>query len=106
MTAALLALIVITVATIRITRIVTIDKISEPARKWIIARNGHQGWWTYLAHCPWCMGVWFAAPAAAIAWWPGHLHNHVALPDYLGVPALWLTIAYVVGWQITQGEEH
>lgn len=56
-------------AVARVTRILTIDKIMEPARMWVLQRNGREGMYTYGVHCPWCMSIWFGALAGALLWW-------------------------------------
>ena len=106
MTAALITLALITLATARVTRIIVNDKIAEPLRTAILNRNGHDGWWTYLAHCPWCMGWWIAAASAALAWWPGGLDHTLHTPWWVGYPATWAAIAYTTGWLLTKGEAH
>lgn len=104
MTAALITLALLTLATTRITRAIVNDKIADPIRTWVVRRNGENGWWTYLFHCPWCMGWWLAAPAAALATWPGNLHTALNLPAWLTFLATWAAISYATGWILTRGE--
>lgn len=59
-------------ATARLTRLITTDKISEPARQWLITRLGATSKIVYLAHCPWCMSIWVAALTTPAYW---HLAN-------------------------------
>lgn len=105
MTAALITLALLTLATTRATRIITRDKIAEPLRTWVVRRNGPTGWWSFLTHCPWCVGWWAAAPAAAIATWPGTLGTTLPLPAWLTFLTTWAAVALVVGWALTEGAD-
>ena len=53
----LLQLIITALATYRLTRLVTADKITEPIRDWITARHD---WFGYLVTCDWCLSIWVA----------------------------------------------
>lgn len=58
-------------ATARITRLITFDRFPfGPVRDWALTRYGEHGWLPDLLHCPWCTGVWVAAPAtvSAVLW--------------------------------------
>lgn len=58
-------------ATARVTRLITRDDFPfRRVRDWSLTRYGEHGWLTQLLECPWCTGVWVAAPAAvsAAAW--------------------------------------
>lgn len=48
----------------RLDILIVIDKAGRPAR-WLLAKLGP--WGSYLAGCPWCVGVWSSA-AVATAW--------------------------------------
>jgi len=77
------AFLLVTLATARVTRLVVVDQISAPTRRWIAIRFGEKGWLAYLFHCPFCMSVWlsFIGSAAwimlaSMTWWlwlPGAL---------------------------------
>lgn len=54
----LLALLVITLAVMRVTRLIVWDKITLPLRQKIMAANGDNGMITYLIHCIYCTGFW------------------------------------------------
>lgn len=64
-------------AAARVTRLITTDDFPfRPVRDWALTRFGEHGWLTRLLECPWCTGVWVAAPTAASAvlwgrrpWW-------------------------------------
>lgn len=53
-------------ATYRLVRLVTADKITEPIRAFAERRR----WSGYLAQCDWCLSIWVApGPAAAVVLW-------------------------------------
>jgi hypothetical protein len=60
-------------AVARLTRLVTKDTITAPARDWIEARakkaGGRKLWGKVddLVNCPWCVSVWVSAPVALAA---------------------------------------
>lgn len=41
----------------RVSRLLAIDFITEPYRRWMEARHPKLG---YLAECPWCTSIWVA----------------------------------------------
>lgn len=51
------AIILAILATYRLTRLVTTDRILDAPREWIVARYDRLG---YLATCDWCSSVWLA----------------------------------------------
>jgi hypothetical protein len=54
-------------ATYRLTRLVTADKITERVRIWVIGRSD---WLGYLVTCDWCLSIWVAPlPATAVLVW-------------------------------------
>jgi hypothetical protein len=53
-------------ATYRVTRLVTADKITEALRQRVTSK-----WLGYLVQCDWCLSIWLApAPALAVVLWP------------------------------------
>lgn len=50
-------LVLASLATYRLTRLVTADKITEPIREWVTARSD---WFGYLVTCDWCLSIWFS----------------------------------------------
>ena len=82
-----LLIIVAALATYRLTRLVTADKITEPIRTWVMDRSQ---WAGYLVSCDWCLSIWIAPPVAlcAILWGD----NRLVL-----VVILWLALSAVVG---------
>jgi len=78
-----LVLILAVLATYRLTRLVTADKISANFRSWVDSRWERIG---YLVECDWCLSIWFAPlPATAVVLWPD---NRVVL---IGLTALSLS---------------
>ncbi|MBB3040162.1 DUF1360 domain-containing protein [Hoyosella altamirensis] len=77
----LFLLAIYTLAVLRVTRLITRDKITQPLRRWVADRfddpdRPESSMTTYLFHCPACMSIWIAfalAPAAialsGLTWW-------------------------------------
>ncbi len=71
----------VALATYRLTRLVTTDTLTAPAREWVQARYDRLG---YLVGCDWCSSMWLA---------PGPVLLGVLAPDsawtlvLLGIPA-------------------
>jgi len=62
-----LLFVVAALATYRVTRLVTADKITEPLRVFAQRRQ----WTGYLAQCDWCLSIWVApGPALCVVLWP------------------------------------
>ena len=60
----------------RITRVLTVDRITYPIRARIVVRLGPDHPLAYFVTCPWCIGLWVAAGVGAAAyfwsdtrWW-------------------------------------
>ncbi len=102
----LIATIITALATIRITRLITTDKIGEPLRTWVTQRNGETGWFTFLMHCPWCTGYWVALPATGTLWAFTDAAALTGLPTVIGFIAAWSALAYITGYTLTNLEDH
>lgn len=61
-------LIIAALATYRITRLITTDRLTEAPRHWIIRRLPAESLVSYLLVCNWCSSV-YAGAAVAGAWW-------------------------------------
>jgi hypothetical protein len=51
----------------RLSQLIALDEICEPIRTYLAKRaneNKLYNWIATLVHCPHCMGIWFAIPAA------------------------------------------
>jgi hypothetical protein len=72
----------VALATYRLTRLVTTDTLSAPAREWVQARYDRLG---YLVGCDWCSSMWLA---------PGPVLLGVLAPNsewtliVLGIPSI------------------
>lgn len=55
-------------ATARITRLITTDRITEAPRNALVRRLDPEGLLAYLIVCDWCASV-YAGAAVAGAWW-------------------------------------
>lgn len=60
----------------RVSRLATVDKITEPLRAWVLDKRGRESSVTYLAYCPVCFSIWVAfasAPYVIVlnswSWW-------------------------------------
>lgn len=77
-------------ATARITRLVTTDRITQAPRQWALRRLASDSLAAYLIVCDWCVSVYVGAGvAAAYVWAPGWA--------WLQVVALGLAFSYVAG---------
>lgn len=97
---ALLWGVLVTLALSRLTRILTIDKISEPFRLWIAERRPEGSQLTYLLFCPWCLSVWLAAPAWTALYLAtpfGDATAATGLPWWVTIPTLTLLTSYITG---------
>lgn len=74
-------------ATYRLTRLVTADRIMDWFRAAVEARSG---WFGYLVTCDWCLSIWLAPWVAAVTvLWSD---NRLVL-----VVLLWLALSAVTG---------
>jgi hypothetical protein len=109
-------LLLVALASARLTRLTTRDTVTEPARKWVLLRLTFTAaqrravaehrqlpppprpriararlWLVELLGCPWCVGVWWCFAVATAAWfWNDH-------PGFL-IPAMALGASYLVGF--------
>lgn len=69
----MLLLILGALATARITRLITTDRITEGPRNWVIRKLDPNSLTAYLIVCDWCSSVYVgagvAAAGAALGWW-------------------------------------
>jgi len=54
-----LELVIVGLATYRLTRLVTADRIMDWLRAWVESRSA---WAGYLVTCDWCLSIWLAPP--------------------------------------------
>lgn len=81
-------------ATARITRLVTTDRITQAPRSWIIKRLNPEGLLAYLIVCDWCASVYVGAGVAALLW---------VGPAWIVWPLYALAFSYVAGY-LARGE--
>jgi hypothetical protein len=55
-------LIILTLFVYRVTRLITIDEIFEPVRKFVWDKTKSGSHLAYLVTCPWCISLWAALP--------------------------------------------
>lgn len=73
-------------ATARAIRLISRDDFPfRRVRDWALTRYGPDGWLTRLLECPWCTGVWVAAPATVSAALWGHTRWWRLLAAWLGL---------------------
>jgi hypothetical protein len=70
----LITLLIAALATARLTRLVTTDRITQAPRHWVLMRIDPEGLGAYLVTCDWCVSVYVgagvaAATATAGEWW-------------------------------------
>lgn len=82
-------------ATVRVTRLVTHDAISDPVRLWITDRFGANSKIAYFVHCPWCVSMYVGAVAGYSAW------SWADTPGYQ-VATLALSASYVAGYLVSR----
>ena len=99
---ALITFLVLLFATIRFTRLIVTDKLSEPFRQFLVDKLGTSSWVTYLFFCPWCVGFWVSLASSAIAWYVGGLQPFVSLPAWFAIPAIALGMSYITGWVLSR----
>lgn len=87
-----LAVVLVCLATYRVTRLLTADAFPPiaKARLWIARRWGDMSWQAYLSECPWCVSVYVGGLVT--------LGTLFARDDGLVLPALvWPTASAVAG---------
>lgn len=66
-----LLLLVLSLATARLVRLVVADEIMKPVRVAAARRWGPAGRIPYLLHCPWCSGMWLSTALCVFSWITG-----------------------------------
>lgn len=85
----LITLLTAALATARLTRLVTTDRITRAPRDWVLMRIDPEGLPAYLVTCDWCVSVYTGAGVAAcVAWGPAWA------PWVLAA----LAFSYTAGW--------
>lgn len=101
MPSVLTVLLLTTLAVARISRLITTDKISEPARLRVAKRRPEGSQLTYLLWCPHCMSVWISAALTPAAWLLTDAPDHLGITSWFGLPAAALAVAYLASIIVT-----
>lgn len=90
-----ITLILAGLATARITRLITTDRITAAPRRWVLNRLDEQGLMAYLIVCNWCASVYVgAAMTAAVVWaW-----------NWAQYPAMALAFSHLAGYLAARTE--
>jgi hypothetical protein len=87
----IIAIALCALATARVTRLITQDRITEAPRNWVLRRLPETSLFAYLIVCDWCVSVYAGAGVAAIGagvhWWSWTM----------AVPAA-LAFSYIAGY--------
>ena len=98
-----ISLLLITLAVARGSKLISSDFIGQPLRKAVVARNGEQGWFTFLVHCPWCISMWLSFAAAPFFWWfAGYGWSDAR--DYLMIMAIALAMSFIASTPVAGSE--
>lgn len=68
---------------LRLTRLITKDRIMSPLRSEVIRRYGPESMAADLIGCPWCMSFWIALPVYALASMLTGIHAGIIFPAAL-----------------------
>lgn len=91
----LITLLIGALATARLTRLVTTDRITAGPRSAILRRLPDGSLWAYLLVCDWCLSMYLGAGVAAALWaW-----------DWSVWPLAALAFSYMAGWLASKEEE-
>lgn len=94
-------------ATVRGTRLLTQDTITDPLRVAAMRRSGHDGWLYLWITCPWCVGLWLAFAVTLTVWAGERLlldDPLMIVPGWLWVPGLALTNNYLAARALTSDD--
>lgn len=92
------ALIVLVLATARLTRIVSIDDITVPLRMWLGKRFGNTSPIYEMAICFWCSGWWIAAATTAYTMAVLTFLHQVPAAAWWAYPIVFPAVAYSASW--------
>jgi len=83
-------------ATGRLTRLVTRDRITHAPRRRLLLKLDPEGLAAYLVVCDWCVSVYVGAGVALLLW---------AGPAWAVWPLYALAFSYVAGWLASKEDE-
>lgn len=105
-----LTIVILALATFRLTRVVVVDEIGEPVRAYLLSRQKvesrtdinaivletrvvrrdrrYLSWWAYrVTACPWCASVWIGGAVVALQHYQGEWFVYVAIAFALSAVA-------------------
>ena len=94
----LLAFVVLVLAVARVTRVIVLDDVAIPLRRWVITKFGEDSAAGKLVTCYWCAGFWASTLACL------YMHILVAAAGWLPWPTVALlpittfAVAYGASW--------
>lgn len=104
---ALFVIVTAILAASRLTRLVTVDKLLQPFRDWIIVRfspdpdlelvRPPESKLVYLVHCPWCFGMWVSFVVWPATWYACDLQNWLHVTAWWAIPAGALALSQLIG---------
>ena len=92
----ILVLLLTTLASARVTRVIVVDKIGEPLRVAVVRWRGEKSLLSYFVFCGWCTGVWVSAALVAAVWWPAQLADRLGVTTWIALPLTALAVALLV----------
>lgn len=84
-------------ATARLTRLMTADRITRGVRDRIVGRYGSASLPAYLVFCPWCQSMYFGLPVAAAVVAAVPALRPTGWTAVLTVGLLWLAYSHLTG---------
>lgn len=94
-------------ATARLTRLITVDKLLEPLRDFVIVKcspddnlvinRPPESKLVYLIHCPWCSGMWLSFIAWPVTWYLADLDRWLHVTAWFAIPAGALALSHLIG---------
>jgi hypothetical protein len=94
----LLAFVVLVLAVARATRVIVIDEVATPLRKWVFARFGPEGRMAKLVRCYWCCGFWISLLGCALVHAYAHAFAGHRWHTWLLLPVTTFAVAYGASW--------
>ena len=91
-----ITLLVAALATARLTRLVTRDRITHTPRRLLLKRLDPEGLAAYMVVCDWCVSVYVGAGIVALLW---------AGPAWIVWPLYALAFSHVAGWLASKEDE-
>lgn len=84
-------------ASARLTRLMTADRVTLPIRQAIVRRWGPSSAVGYLVHCRWCVSMYFGLPVAAAVVAAVPALRPTGWTAVLTVGLLWLAYSHLTG---------